>query len=604
MNILHVLSQHEVTGAETYAAVLADNQVGAGHNVWIVSDTFRIRTAAQVQSLPIGKRDFLQRLSNISTLRHIIRDNHIDVVHAHSRAASWVSFFATRGGNVPLVSTLHGRQHAHLSSRVFRIYGEMIMAVCEDIRDHLVRELNYPPDSVSVVRNGIDIPKWRSEGESQPDPAANIISLVGRLSGPKGILAERIVREVLPEALRMRPDIELHIVGHMNDSARFLELVAMMNQRLGGEKVKIIGFVENVKEVYRRSNLIIGSGRVAMEALATGAKVIAVGESNYLGVISKTTTTGALETNFGDAGVQQAFDALRMTADITAALSVVHGHDVEFGQNIICKEYDINKISQKVMETYAEAGAIKRGVKEIPVLLFHRVTKGVPVGTRHGIYVTELEFEKQLAFLKRRGYTTLTFTGLKQILEGKQKMPARPVMLTFDDGYEDNALNAFPILRKFSFTAVIFLIGNRTIKTNEWDVKDGEPELNLLNDDQVKTMDAYGIEFGAHSFTHKNLTEIPLLDAEKEIYKSKTAVAERVRKPVISFAYPYGKANEDVKRIVHDAGFSFGIASDSGPRNISKDFYEVRRIQIFPGAPWLSFWKKTSGWYHKYKRIV
>ncbi len=604
MNILHVLSQYEVTGAETYAAALANDQVLSNHNVWIASDTFRTRTSARVLSLPIGKRNFIQRLRNITALRQVIRQNNIDIVHAHSRAASWVSFFATRGGNVPLVSTLHGRQHAHLSSKIFRIYGEIILAVCEGIRDHLVRELHYPLDSVSVVRNGISMSSWEDRGGMHPAASSNVISLVGRLSGPKGNVVKKIVREVFPEVHRVRPDIELHIVGGMNDAEKFPELAAAMNKKLGGEKIKIIGFVENVSEVYRRSLLVIGSGRVAMEALASGAKVVAIGESNYIGPVNETVKDAVLETNFGDAGIQQEFDPFRMASEIITSLNAPDHASAEFGRRLICAEYDIKKISKKVIETYAEAGMIKKGVKEIPVLLFHRVTDGIPSGTKHGIYVTTAEFAGQLAFLKRKGYSTLTFAALKQILEGRQMMPARPVVLTFDDGYEDNALNAFPLLRKFSFSAVIFLVGNRAITNNVWDVGDGEPEAHLLTDDQVMQMKAYGIEFGSHSLNHKNLTDIPLQEVETEIRQSKKIIEERLGLPVISFAYPYGKLNEQVKRVVRDAGYSFGIASDSGPRIFWKDRYEVRRIQVFPGTSLFSFWKKTSGWYHKYKRVV
>jgi peptidoglycan/xylan/chitin deacetylase (PgdA/CDA1 family) len=132
----------------------------------------------------------------------------------------------------------------------------------------------------------------------------------------------------------------------------------------------------------------------------------------------------------------------------------------------------------------------------------------------------------------------------------------------------------------------------------------GEPEARLMSDAQIKEMAAYGIEFGAHSLNHKKLTEIPLSDAKHEIEQSKFAIEKRLGSPIISFAYPYGKLNEELKGIVKGAGFHFGIASDSGPRRFWKDFLEVRRIQIFPGFSLFSFWKKSSGWYHNYKRIA
>ena len=242
------------------------------------------------------------------------------------------------------------------------------------------------------------------------------------------------------------------------------------------------------------------------------------------------------------------------------------------GRRLICAEYDIKKISVRVVAAYAEAVALKKNIAEIPVLMYHRVTDGKPAGTKHGIYVTQFEFERQLAHLKRTGgSTTITFADAKAIEEGTRIIPKRPVILTFDDGYEDNYTHAFPLLKKYSFSAVIFLIGNPAIRTNAWDATNGEPEARLMSDAQIKEMAAYGIEFGAHSLNHKKLTEIPLSNAKHEIEQSKFAIEKRLGSPIISFAYPYGKLNEELKGIVKGAGFHFGIASYSGPRGFWKD---------------------------------
>jgi peptidoglycan/xylan/chitin deacetylase (PgdA/CDA1 family)/glycosyltransferase involved in cell wall biosynthesis len=604
MNILHVLSQYEVTGAETYAATLANEQVRNGHVVWIVSDTFHAQTRAKMLSLPIGKRSVLQRVRNIRSVRKIIREKEINVVHAHSRAASWISYFATRGGTVPLVSTIHGRQHVHLSSKIFHIYGEQVLAVCESIRGHLIEALGLPPDSISIVRNGIDLSEWKKARRGSDKKTRKIISLVGRLSGPKGDLVRKIVEDVFPKVVKACPDVELHVVGGMNETEKLEQLIASTQKIPGRSKISYVGFVENVVAVYRRSSIVIGSGRVAMEALATGANVIAVGESNYIGPISEQTEKIGLETNFGDAGAKMNFDAGRAAADIVAVLKGHNTISPRKGRNLIRAEFDIKKISVRVFAAYAEAIALKKNINEIPVLMYHRVNDGKPAGTKHGIYVTRKEFERQLGFLRRRGFTTLTLADMKNIQEGERVIPGRPIILTFDDGYEDNYVNAFPLLKEYSFSAVIFLIGNPSMRTNVWDVSDGEAEVRLMSDAQIEEMAAYGVEFGAHSMNHKRVTEIPLAEAKREIRQSNIAIKQRIKAPIVSFAYPYGKLNEQLKQIVKEAGFHFGVATNSGPRSFWKDSFEIRRTQIFPGASLFSFWKKSSGWYHKYKKVA
>ena len=102
MNILHVLSQIFVSGPEFYVAALARHHQKQEHEITIMSDTFTAPVNAMVIQAPIHQRDVRRRLSNISAVRKVIHERGIDVVHAHSRAASWVCFWAVKGTDVPL----------------------------------------------------------------------------------------------------------------------------------------------------------------------------------------------------------------------------------------------------------------------------------------------------------------------------------------------------------------------------------------------------------------------------------------------------------------------------------------------------------------------
>lgn len=158
MNILHVLSGDFVAGSETSTAVLVDRQIGAGHRVFIASGSFRHPTRARHFSVPIYDRRFFRRPLNVWALSRIIRREGIDLVHAHSRAASWVSYWACRFTRTAYLSTLHGRQHLHFSNKFFNIYGPRCVAVCEDIRDQMLKETRvFQPDQLVVLRNGIPL---------------------------------------------------------------------------------------------------------------------------------------------------------------------------------------------------------------------------------------------------------------------------------------------------------------------------------------------------------------------------------------------------------------------------------------------------------------
>lgn len=155
MRILHLLSQRELTGAEVYALDLAQAHVRSGHQCIIASDRLNVACELPFYRIPLGNRRFLTRLANIRRVMRLIDEQKIDVVHAHSRASSWVAFFATRLCRVAYVSTIHGRQSLHFTSEQFNVYGQRVIAVCPHLVDHLVQELHLPRDRVYHIPNGI-----------------------------------------------------------------------------------------------------------------------------------------------------------------------------------------------------------------------------------------------------------------------------------------------------------------------------------------------------------------------------------------------------------------------------------------------------------------
>jgi glycosyltransferase involved in cell wall biosynthesis len=348
MNILHVLSQFETNGAETYAAALADERISAGHSVTIVSDSFHTQTKADVLLHPIGKRDYPQRIKNIRFLIRLIKERHIDIINAHSRAASWVAYFATRYTGTPLLSSIHMRQHLHFSTRRMPIYGEKLIAVCEAIYDHLQTDLQYHGEHLALVRNGINLDRWEFHPNREPRKGKKIIAFVGRFSGFKGDMLLLLIEKVFPEVLRLSPDVEFHIVGGMSDREKIMNAVDRCNAQAGSRFIVVDGFSCDVAEVYRRSDLVVGSGRVAMEALACGTPVVSVGESNAVGIISEKTKRDALVTNFGDLDVRRPISPEKCTAEILTALRNPKIVTPEWGRAFIEENYNVKHIVRQL----------------------------------------------------------------------------------------------------------------------------------------------------------------------------------------------------------------------------------------------------------------
>ncbi len=585
MNILHVLSQFEVNGAETFAATLADEQIKNGHTVFIISDTFQTTTKATVFLHPIGKRDLKQRFANISFLKQFIRKHNIHVIDAHSRAASWVSYFATRKGKTPLVSHIHAQQHIHFSSKNFPIYGEKLVAVCKTIYSHLNYDLKYSLDKLSLVKNGINLDSWNYQ-KCEHNGQKKIVAYVGRLSGFKGDTLLKLIEESFPKILEKIPEVEIHIIGGMNEKSKILPTIEKTNKRVGKDFIIPKGFSRNVQEIYQTADVVVGSGRVAMEALACGARVVAVGESNYVGILSEETKEAAVATNFGDLDKRQPIDTIATANDIVSVLNEKIEFKNGWGRDFIESEFNITNVAPALDAVYAEACALKNGIHELPVLLYHKIIPNE--GTER--IISQYEFERQLSFLKKNKFTPLTFIDLQRIIQFKLKIPEKPIVLTFD-GFEENYQTAYPLLLKYGMTGVFFVLSQKT---------DQSP---FLGAEQLIEMSCLGIEIGSYGATGTKLNLLHDEEVSKETQGSRLNLQEQIQSAIITFAYPHGTVSEQVKAIVRKSGYHFAVTIDDGRRNFWSDFLKIRRIQIFSGASAFSFWKKTSGWYYWYKNV-
>jgi peptidoglycan/xylan/chitin deacetylase (PgdA/CDA1 family)/glycosyltransferase involved in cell wall biosynthesis len=607
MNILHVLSQFEVTGAEVYAVTLASAQKRRGYSVTLVSDTLHIPIDGSVISQPIGKRSYLQRLRNIAFLIRLIKEKEIHLVHGHSRAACWVCNLAALFTHIPFVSTIHGRQHLHLSSRTWSVYGRNLIAVSESLREHLVCELHLDPKHITTIPNGFETQRWMSASSIQQDsdvfgvlPEIPILLFIGRFSGPKGDIIRFLISEVYPELVK-KTHCSLQIIGGLNVPKDIPQHVQQMQKRFGKTSVALIKFQSDLVPFLCAANVVIGAGRVVMESLLVGKPTIAFGESSYEGLVTPDNYEAVRRTNFGDTGIRQTMNAEFIVNDLSAILNKTQTTtDRQTLQKRVQEACDIKVVEQKINAVYQSALADAKAPATIPVLMYHRVVSETPEYSRHGIWVTARSFEQNLFSLKQRGCTPITFEQLRLFLSGEFTLPRKPVILTFDDGYEDNYTYAFPLLKKYGFSAVIFLVSDETRRINFWDAD--EPQVPLVNNEQILEMSEAGIEFGSHTVTHPNLSQCSPEQIRSELIESKQMIEQLTGKKIVSLAYPFGAVNETIKSIAAETGYHFGIATNSGPCKFYEDLFEIRRTQIFPWTDRFGFWKKTQQWYVRYKQ--
>jgi peptidoglycan/xylan/chitin deacetylase (PgdA/CDA1 family) len=232
----------------------------------------------------------------------------------------------------------------------------------------------------------------------------------------------------------------------------------------------------------------------------------------------------------------------------------------------------------------------------LPILMYHRITNEA---TFPGLAVTPRQFERQLAFLRRFGYTGLTMLELAEALAGKTSLPKRPVVITFDDGYADNYATAWPLLQKYGYKATIFLVSAFVGQTSSFDpVLPVEYQTSqMLTPSQILEMAQQGIEFGSHTHTHKALPQLEPALRLQELEQSRHTLAALLGHEVYSFAYPYSQVDAPSETDVETAGFRLAVAG-KGPY-----FRAYRLNRIDPTAtppPVLAF--KMSPAFHKLRK--
>jgi peptidoglycan/xylan/chitin deacetylase (PgdA/CDA1 family) len=224
----------------------------------------------------------------------------------------------------------------------------------------------------------------------------------------------------------------------------------------------------------------------------------------------------------------------------------------------------------------------------VPILMYHRF--GYEGGS---LFVTPENFEKQMAYLKNNGYQVISLDELVEGIKNNRKFNHKTVVITIDDGYEDNFTYAYPLLKQYEFPATIFIIANFISK-----------EKDFMNWDEVKIMSQNNISFGAHAKSHIYLPSIKDKDTLwDEIAGAKRLIEKRTGKTVSYFCYPIGGFTEKIKLIVKKAGFQGACTTNRGFARLNKDVYELKRIKVKnsdTNKPF-SFWAKLSGYYNLFR---
>jgi glycosyltransferase involved in cell wall biosynthesis/peptidoglycan/xylan/chitin deacetylase (PgdA/CDA1 family) len=222
--------------------------------------------------------------------------------------------------------------------------------------------------------------------------------------------------------------------------------------------------------------------------------------------------------------------------------------------------------------------SVSRGTatRRLPILMYHQVAlSGPPHLARYR--VTPEAFEQQLRHLRDEGFRATTLQEWWQAMQAGKPLPGRAVLLTFDDGFRDFHTHAWPLLRRYGFSATVFLIAERVGTVWEEVPGDGVP---LLGWNHVRRLQEEGVAFGSHTATHPYLTALPAAEVVREAARSRVILARELGSPPDALAYPHGAHDPAVEHLVGACGYLFGLSCRPGLSRLDDPLLALPRVEV------------------------
>jgi len=202
----------------------------------------------------------------------------------------------------------------------------------------------------------------------------------------------------------------------------------------------------------------------------------------------------------------------------------------------------------------------------LPILMFHK---------------TPVDFEAQIQHLQASGYNAITMRTASRILRGIESAPAKPVVITFDDGFSDQ-LVAFDLLRRYNTPATFYVMPGGEL--SQWCL--GADRLNqscgdsYMNWADIKMLSDSGlIEIGSHTIDHAQLNSLDSVSKRNQIFIAKQIIEQKIGKQVVSFAYPYGAFDSETIELAREAGYTSSVSTIGGITQSTDTLFELRRVR-------------------------
>ena len=350
--ILHLTMSMNIGGAETHILELMKYLKAQDYDVMVASNGgvyVKDLTEAGIKhfNVPLHTKSPRQVLQSFHLLRKIIKEEKIDLVHAHARIPAFIAGIICKQLRVKIVTTTHFTFKVNFIWRKLTNWGDKSIAVSEDIREYLLREYDYKEENVYLSVNGIDTKKFSRQHPLDKKPYR--ITQVSRLDAGTS-QAARFLIEMAPHLEALKKDLEIIIVGGGTALGELKLKANQVNEQIGKEVIIMTGPVTNIPAYLEKTHLFVGISRSALEAMNYEIPIILAGDYGMTGYLTQDKLAACEAVNFTGRGFEPlTLEGLK--AEIIKGMSTRIG-DHEWQSDYMEANYSVARMARPYMELY------------------------------------------------------------------------------------------------------------------------------------------------------------------------------------------------------------------------------------------------------------
>jgi peptidoglycan/xylan/chitin deacetylase (PgdA/CDA1 family) len=232
------------------------------------------------------------------------------------------------------------------------------------------------------------------------------------------------------------------------------------------------------------------------------------------------------------------------------------------------------------------ATALCAGFSPVNILMYHNIEAQPRPPRYNHFYVLRDQFRKQMTGLLAAGYRACTLADVGAALEGRGRVPEKPFVVTFDDGYANLLRYVHPVMMELDIPYCVYLVSGLVGGVSDWVASEGFETSKLLTWSEIREMQAWkGVTFQSHTVTHPRLADMELDAAVEELKVSKTELEQRLGHEVDQICYPYGSVSAPVADAAREMGYRLGLTTSFGRARPGEDPLLLPRVSIHHVPP-------------------